>query len=246
LSAAKQVQRDVASVTDANKDPILQAVLRALAGTWVDPGELGYDLDCHHIAVIADLPTLLDASANKPKRQLLRVQAPNGGTWMWLGGRTRFSEEELNALITAQHSLDVRVAFGEPAQGIVGFASSHHQAREARVIGDATNQGTVRFANFRVLSAVLRDADLAKELVEHELHELHRPSQRMSELRETLRVYLEHSQSVSTTAALRKRNRKTIERQLRSIEQLIHHRVSDRSVEVLIALRIGDILRQLP
>jgi hypothetical protein len=49
----------------------------------------------------------------------------------------------------------------------------------------------------------------------------------MRELRETLRAYLGHSQSVSTTAALRGRDGKTIKRQLRSAEQLIHHRVSD-------------------
>jgi hypothetical protein len=64
----------------------------------------------------------------------------------------------------------------------------------------------------------------------------------MRELRETLHAYLEHSQSVSATAALRRRDRKTIERQLRSAEQLIQHRVSDRSDEVLIALRVAEIL----
>ncbi len=65
----------------------------------------------------------------------------------------------------------------------------------------------------------------------------------MRELRETLRVYLEHGQSVSATAAVRRRDRKTIERQLRSAERLIHRRVADRCDELLIALRIADILR---
>ena len=90
---------------------------------------------------------------------------------------------------------------------------------------------------------MLRDGDLAKQFIERELGELDRPTERMCELRETLRAYLEHSQSVSTTAALRRRNRKTIERQLRSAEQLIHHPVSDRSDEVLMALRVAEILR---
>jgi hypothetical protein len=65
----------------------------------------------------------------------------------------------------------------------------------------------------------------------------------MGELRETLREYLEHGQSVSATAAVRRRDRKTIERHLRSAELLIHHRASDRCDELLIALRIADILR---
>jgi DNA-binding PucR family transcriptional regulator len=108
----------------------------------------------------------------------------------------------------------------------------------------ATNQRTVRFADLRLLIAVLRDGDLAKGFVERELGQLDRPGERMRELRETLRAYLEHSQSVSAAAAVRQRDRKTIERQLRSAEQLIHHRVSDRSDEVLVALRVADILQQ--
>jgi len=221
----------------------LEAVLRAREGHWVDPDELGYDLAGHHIAVVSDSAPFLDAMARETERQLLGVPAPDGSTWGWLGGTTRISEHDVDALIAARSSSDVRVAFGEPAQGLAGFAASHHQALEARAIATATGESAVRFADLSVLIAVLRDGDLAKELVARELDELNRPSERMNELRETLRIYLEHNQSVVTTAALRRRNRKTIERQLRSIEQLIHHRVGDRSVEVLTALRVADILR---
>jgi hypothetical protein len=68
-------------------------VLRALDGEWVDPAELGYDLACHHIAVVADASLLLDEAARATKRQLLQVQAPDGGIWGWLGGDTRISDE---------------------------------------------------------------------------------------------------------------------------------------------------------
>jgi hypothetical protein len=57
-----------------------------------------------------------------------------------------------------------------------------------------------------------------------------------------LRAYLEHGQSIAATAALRRRNRKTIVRQLPAAERLIDHTVSDRSDELLIALRIAEIL----
>jgi sugar diacid utilization regulator len=171
------------------------------------------------------------------------VQAPDGAIWGWLGGGSRMSEGDLDNLISSPGSADAMVAFGEPAEGIAGFAVSHRQALEARAVGVATEQRAVRFADNRVLIAMLRDGDLAKGFIERELGELDRPSERMRELRETLRAYLEHSQSVSATAALRRRDRKTIERQLRSAEGLIHHRVSDRSDAVLIALRVAEILR---
>jgi hypothetical protein len=234
---------EIARVAGIDEDSRLRAVLRALDGHWVDPGEFGYDLAWHHLAVVADVPKSLDAMARHAQRQLLRVQAPEGGTWGWLGGPTRMSERDLDALIASQSASHARIAFGEPAEGIAGFAASHRQALEARGIAVATNHRAVRFADVRLLIAVLRDGELAKEFVERELGELDRPSERMRELRETLRAYLEHSQSVSATAAVRQRDRKTIERQLRSAEQLIRHHVSHRSDAVLVALRVADILR---
>jgi hypothetical protein len=239
----RECERDFARVNGTDDDSRLRAVLRALEGQWVDARELGYDLASHHIAVVADASPLLDEVARRTKRQLLRVQAPDGEIWGWLGGPTTMSEADLDALIASPASSDAMVAFGEPAEGIAGFAVSHHQALEAKSVAVASDQPAVRFADYRVLIAVLRDGDLAKGFIERELGELDSSSERMRELRDTLRAYLEHSQSVSATAALRQRDRKTIERQLRSAEQLIHHRVSDRSDEVLIALRVAEILR---
>jgi DNA-binding PucR family transcriptional regulator len=143
------------------------------------------------------------------------VEAPDGATWGWLGDRTRISDSDLDALIAWQRSREGQVAFGEPGVGIAGFAASHRQAREARTIAAATDQHAVRFADLRLVIALLRDGDLAKRFIERELGDLDEPSERMRELRETLRVYLEHGQRVSATAAVRRRDRKTIERQLR-------------------------------
>lgn len=236
-------EREFARVTGIGEDSRLRAVLRALDGEWIDAGELGYDLAWHHLAVVASAAPVLDVAARHTKRQLLWVRAPDGGIWGWLGGAIPIPESKLDALIASLDSSGATVAFGEPAEGLAGFAASHHQAVEASAVAVGSNQRVVRFADLRLLIAVLRDADLANGFIERELGDLARPGERMRELRETLRAYLEHSQSVSATAALRRRDRKTIERQLRSAEQLIHHRVSDRSDEVLIALRVADILR---
>lgn len=220
------------------------AVSRALDGHWIDAAELGYDLTHHHLAVVVDDPSTLDALAGHTERQLLLVPAPGGGMWGWLGGLSPVSDRELDAVIAWQRSRkDGAVAFGEPAAGIAGFAASHHQALEARTIAAATSEHVIRFADVRLIAAVLRDEELAKAFVERELGELDHPGERMRELRVTLRAYLEHGQSITATAALRRRNRKTIVRQLRAAEQLIHRPVSDRSDELLVALRITEILR---
>jgi hypothetical protein len=227
-----------------HEDRLLRAVSQALEGHWVEPGDLGYDLAAHHVAVVADASPPIVALARHTDRPLLLVRAADGVSWGWLGGRTSVSDSDLDALLAWQRSRSGHVAFGEPALGIAGFAVSHHQALEARTIAAATGQGAVRFAELRLLIALLRDADLAQEFIARELGEVDDSSERMHELRETLRAYLEHGQSVSATAAVRRRDRKTIERQLRSAEAMIHHRVSDRCDELLVALRLADILRR--
>jgi GGDEF-like domain len=238
-------EAELARATGIRDDTRLHTVSRALDGHWVDVTELGYDLAYHHVAVVADASTALDALARRSERHLLVVAAPAGRAWGWLGGRSRISDSELDAVVAWQRTReDGPAAFGEPAAGIAGFASSHQQALEARAIAAASGQRAVRFGDLRLLAAVLRDGELAKGFIERELGELDDPNERMRELRATLRAYLEHSQSVSATAALRRRDRKTIVRQLRSAERLIRHRVSDRSDELLMALRVADILRQ--
>jgi hypothetical protein len=218
-------------------------VSRALDGQWLDPDEIGYDLANHHVAVVADAEPPVVALARRAQRELLLVESPDGAIWGWLGGPTTISDDDLDELIASLDAQEGEVALGEPAAGMAGFAVSHRQALEARTIAAATNQHAVRFADLRLLIALLRDSDLARGFIERELGELDDPSERMGELRETLRAYLEHGQSVSATAAVRSRDRKTIERQLRSAEMLIRHRVSDRSDDVLVALRTADILR---
>jgi hypothetical protein len=230
----------------AHDEARLQAAIsRALDGHWVDPAELGYDLGYHHVAVVADATSAVEALARRIKREVLLVAAPGGGAWGWLGDAAPMSDDDLDAAIDWQRSQqDGVVAFGEPAAGIAGFGTSHQQALEARAIAEATSQNVVRFADLRLLAAVLRDGELAKGFVERELGELDRPTERTHELRATLRAYLEHGQSIAATAALRRRDRKTIVRQLRAAEELIDHTVSDRSDELLIALRIAEILRR--
>jgi hypothetical protein len=219
------------------------AVARALKGQWVDAAELGYDLSWEHVAVVANTAGSLEAIARRAGRDLLEVQVYGGGAWGWLGGDGRISDVDLDALVAWQRRREGQVAFGEPAVGIVGFSESHKQALEARAIALATGELAVRFADLHLYVALLRDRGLAQRFVARELRELAGPGERMHELRATLHAYLENGQCVSATAALLRRDRKTIQRQLHFAEQLLNHCLRDRSGELLIALRAADILQ---
>ncbi|HEY2654449.1 MAG TPA: hypothetical protein VGI55_01590, partial [Solirubrobacteraceae bacterium] len=137
-------EHESARVAGTDEDSRSRAVQRALEGQWVDPGELGYDLATHHVAVVADASSPLDAVARSTSWHLLRVHVPDGRIWGWLGGRDRISEADLEGLIASQSSSEATIAFGEPAEGIAGFAISHQQAIEARAVAVATNQRAVR------------------------------------------------------------------------------------------------------
>jgi hypothetical protein len=237
-------ERESARRAGLQDGPGPAAVARALEGHWDDAGELGYDLACHHVAVVADAPLTLEGLARRAERDLLRVRAPGGGVWGWLGGRNRISDGDLDALVAWQHGREGHVAFGEPAGGIAGFSESHRQAREAAATARALGERVVRFADLLLPIALLREPHLARSFVERELGELASSDQRMRELRATLRAYLDHGQCVSAAAASLQRDRKTIQRRLHAAERLLCRSVRDRSGELLVALHTVEILRR--
>lgn len=218
------------------------AAVGALQGRWADPNELGYDLAYDHLAVVADTQSVLEGLAERAERELLQVPLPGGGVWGWLGGHEPISDSELDGLVLWQRGQQGRVAFGEPASGMAGFAESHWQAREAATIAQALGQPAVRFADVLLPIALRRDPDLARSFVDRELGALGRPGERMGQLRSTVCAYLEHGQSVSAAAAALGCDRKTIQRRLHAAEQLLCRYVDDRSGELLVALRTINLL----
>jgi hypothetical protein len=235
-------QREITVLAGTRDDGRWSAVTRALDGHWVDASKLGYNPACNHLAVIVDTTDTAEALARQSQRDLLEIAAPNGTVWAWLGGPAPLSDHEIDALVAWQRQRDGEAAFGEPGHGIPGFGLSHAQAVATRDIARATGERVARFGDQRLLIALLRDRSAARAFVDHELAGLVGPGERMRELRATLRVYLEHGQRVSTTAALLRRDRKTVQRQLQSAEELLQRCIPDRSGELLIALRTADVL----
>jgi hypothetical protein len=236
-------ERESTRLAGVHERPGWTAVARALEGCWADADELGYDLACNHVAVVADTPLTLEALARQAKRELLAVRAPGGEMWGWLGGHTRISDNDLDAVVAWQRKREGQVAFGEPGEGIAGFSESHWQAREAAATAHALEDRVVRFVDLLLPIALLREPHLARSFVERELGALAGSDQRIRELRATLCAYLDHGQCVSAAAASLQHDRKTIQRRLHAAERLLRRCVRDRSGELLVALRTVEILR---
>jgi hypothetical protein len=165
-----------------------ECVKSLLAGELVDHSELGYDLDAHHLALMAKgdgSPEAMRALAERLDRNLLAVCREEESTWAcWLGGRRPLEvEQALQAL--GEISLDrVFVTVGEPGEGLSGWRLSHRQAKAALPIAERKGQPILRYGDVALLASVLRD-----DLVATSLHQL----------------YLHHSKTRGTAARWRGR-----------------------------------------
>ena len=138
-----------------------ECVKGLLAGELVDHSELGYDLEGHHLALMASGEGASEAMrvlAARLDRRLLAVCREEDPIWAcWLGGRHSLAAEQaLRAL--GETPLDqVTVTVGEPAEGLSGWRLSHRQAKAALPIAEHREQPVLRYANVALLASVLRD-----------------------------------------------------------------------------------------
>jgi hypothetical protein len=217
---------------------------RLLAGELVDPSELGYELDAHHLALMAkgeEAPEAMRGLAGKLDRRLLAVCREEESTWAcWLGGSHPLEvESALRAL--GEISMDrVVVTVGEPGQGLSGWRLSHRQAKAALPIAERRGQSVLRYADVALLASILRDDLATTSLRQLYLEPLERAPDGGKVGRETLRAYFAAERNVSSTAAVLGVDRRTVTNRIRAIEDLFGRPLKDFAMELEAALRLDD------
>jgi PucR C-terminal helix-turn-helix domain/GGDEF-like domain len=221
-----------------------ETVKRLLAGELVDHSELGYDLDGHHLALMAkgeSAPEAMRGLAARLDRRLLAVSREEEPVWAcWLGGmRPLEPERALRAL--AELPLDgVFVALGEPAAGLAGWRFSHRQAKAALPIAEQRGQAVLRYADVALLAAVLRDDLTATSLRRLYLEPLESTRDGGEAARETLRAYFAAERNISSTAAVLGVDRRTVSNRIRAIEDLFERPLKDFATDLETALLLAD------
>lgn len=221
-----------------------ETVKRLLDGELVDHSELGYDLDGHHLALMAkgegaeemvrDLAVAVD-------RRLLAVQREDEPTWAcWLGGRRQLSSEQALAALPAEIPAGVFVAVGEPGEGLSGWRFSHRQAKAALAIAERRGESPVRYPDVALLAAVTSDDLIAGSLRQLYLAPLERARDGGKVSRETLRAYFAAERNVSSTAAALGVDRRTVRNRLGAIEDLLGRPIKGAEADLEIALRLDD------
>jgi hypothetical protein len=221
-----------------------ECVKSLLAGEQVDHSELGYDLDGHHLALLAKgegSPEAMRVLAARLDRRLLAVCREEEPIWAcWLGGRYPLeTRQALQAL--GEMPLDrVLVTLGEPGEGLSGWRFSHRQAKAALPIAERRGQAILRYADVALLASILRDDLVATSLHQLYLEPLERARDGGKVGRETLRAYFAAERNTSSTAAALGVDRRTVANRIRAIETLFGRPIKDFATEMETALQLDD------
>jgi hypothetical protein len=221
-----------------------ECVKALLAGELVDHSELGYDLDGHHLAVMAKgegAAELMRALAAQLDRRLLAVCREEEPIWAcWLGGRSPLAAERALQML-GEFSLDrLLVTVGEPGEGLAGWRFSHRQAKAALPVAERGGPDALRYADVALLASILRDDLVATSLQRLYLEPLERGRDGGRVARETLRAYFACERNVSSTAAVLGVDRRTVTNRIRAIEDLFGRPLKDFATELETALRLVD------
>ena len=138
----------------------------------------------------------------------------------------------------------VRISVGGPERDVVGFRHAHADAVEAYRVTQAfrhIDAAVVRFAAVELLALVTDDPGRARRFLTRELGGLAASDPGTRELRRTVRVYLD-SHSAQTAAGRLFVARNTVNYRLRRAEQLRGRPLTERQLELGVALLLAEAI----
>jgi hypothetical protein len=239
---AAEYRAEVASGARSPRQGHTECVRKLLSGQLTDSAELGYVLSGWHVglAVTGVGEQELCDLARDHDRRLLFVPHAEGASWAWLGGSQRPGLEELEGLLSGPWPSEARVAIGEPAEGLLGWRFTHHQALAAFPAAQCGSQPRLRYADVALLASTLQDEVLSASLRQLYLEPLRGERDGGAALLETLRAYFDSQRNVSSAASALGASRNTVTNRLQAVEQLLDRPLSACSADLEMALRLAE------
>jgi hypothetical protein len=218
-----------------------ECVKSLLAGELVDHSELGYDLDAHHLGLMAKgegSPEVMRVLAGRLGRRLLAVCREEEPVWAcWLGGRDPLEVEQALRVLRDIRPDGILVTVGEPAERLSGWRFSHRQAKAALPIAERTGQPLVRYSDVTLLASILRD-DLAIASLRRLYLAPLEGGRDDDSLRIALRAYFQAGRNVSSAAAALGLNRRTLSKRLQAAERILGRPLESLAADLEIALAL--------
>jgi PucR C-terminal helix-turn-helix domain/GGDEF-like domain len=220
-----EYSRESCERLDSTEERRTELVKRLLAGERLDTTELAYDLDAHHVAMVAGGPGAEEVIKRLTKgldHRLLVIRREEV-SWAWVGTRRGFDPAWLENLTSEGLPADVFVAFGEPGEALRGWSMSHRQAMAALPVARRQGGQPVRYSAVALLTSMLQNDLLTNSLRELYMAPLEIERDGGAALRETLRAYFAAGRNVSCAAAALGVSRRTVANRLHVVESRLGH-----------------------
>lgn len=220
----------------------VERVKRLLDGDPQAAVDLGYEVDCNHVALVAvgedARETIYRLGAQFDCLSLVVPGDEPGMIWAWLGSRRQLDSDPIARRLSVISAGKLTVAFGEACDGLSGWRLTHRQARAAIGIALFGRAKIVRYADVAVLAAALRDQVLVSSLRTLYLTPLAQERDGGEVALKTLRAYFAADRNVSSAAAALGVSRQTVGTRLRVIEERIGRPLSECGSQLEIALQL--------
>ncbi|GAA3300000.1 hypothetical protein GCM10017709_07930 [Glutamicibacter nicotianae] len=215
-----------------------------IAGRRTTPPEAAYNFKSKHLSVVAwgDEPetTIELAGAMLGATGQLVLESTDEAFLGWLAVQTKpslvgqFTEE---AFPEGSH-----LAFGSLDEGFEGFRRSHQRAWRAYKVGRLTGAKLTSYADVALESVFATDLQTVRDVVRQQLGPL-LSDPRKDILCDTLQAYFASGCNAVAAATVLGVHERTVGYRLRSVEERLGVQVSTRHVELLVALRLRNLLQ---
>jgi DNA-binding PucR family transcriptional regulator len=231
-----------------------ETVRAILAGEAVDEEmavrRLGYELRRHHVALRvwsgASEVRGLERAAGEAAAALgpgepLVVPSGVASLDVWSGA---YEPPSAEALERYDPPGGIRVAFGEPGQGVAGFRRSHAEAVQAARLAALAEAGpaVTSYRRTELVSLLASDLPRARRFVAARLGPLASASEPAARLRETVLAFLVTGGSATRVAKELYVHQNTVAYRVKRAEELLGRRVTEDPVELTCALTLAAAL----
>jgi hypothetical protein len=146
------------------------------------------------------------------------------------------------------------VAAGMPSHGVEGFVLSHREALLARRVAQLRGEGggaeagpvCVSYPDLALEALMVDDVDSARRFAARELGPLLAEDDATVRLASTLAVFLEEGASFARAARRLGVHTNTVTYRVHRAEELLGHRVTERQLELRVALRLARLVPSSP
>lgn len=217
---------------------------------------LSYPLDANHVALIAstdpsrsrervDLRNVVDPVLNHWGEPQAKLIIPIGAHGLWAWAAFAVSIPKGRGALPAYDNINVTV--GQPGRGIEGFPRTHREAQAVERLRSVSGSGlaaTISHHDVDVEALLLADPEAGQQFATRYLGPLAGADRRITELRCTLKLYLDHDHSLSKVAAIKHISRNTVTYRVQQAFDLCGYQSGESTLRLRNALAIADWLNQ--